>query len=263
MLKLGTLIKYELKSVGRILLPLYGAVIIISALAMLFIYISSESDMFQSITIYFAPVICFLTLAAIPLVTIVMLIQRYYKNLLGNEGYLSLALPVSVNAHIAAKSISAGLWIMMGTVLGILVLLFMMVTPAELKGELISLLSEIVPGAGLLKLIIFLVEVVILAFMSFAELALKIYAAIAAGQIWSKHRVLGAVCAYIVFALCETILALIIEKFAPADWVIAGALDGFMGSQLGILTIAVMVGILIAIYWIINNHFLTKRLNLQ
>ena len=53
-----------------------------------------------------------IVLAAI-LLTIYLLVERFYHNLLGNEGYLMFALPVSTSEHIIAKILTALIWMAM------------------------------------------------------------------------------------------------------------------------------------------------------
>lgn len=51
---------------------------------------------------------CCIWAVRMPLVvTAVILIQRFYKNLLGSEGYLMFTLPVTVSQHLFSKTIIA------------------------------------------------------------------------------------------------------------------------------------------------------------
>ena len=57
---------------------------------------------------------------AIIIVTLVMIVDRYSKNLLGKEGYLMFTLPVTTGEHIWNKTISAALWTLFSYIVGIL-----------------------------------------------------------------------------------------------------------------------------------------------
>lgn len=83
---LGTLLKYEFKAVGRILLPLFGAWLIAAAL----LGLSIGGDGGQSVLFMALTALLYggVAMAALILTTII-LIQRFYKNLLGNAMALS------------------------------------------------------------------------------------------------------------------------------------------------------------------------------
>lgn len=114
---LGTLLKYEFKAVGRILLPLFAAWLIASVLLGLSLGgDGSQSNLLITLT---AVVYIFVAVAAV-VITTILLIQRFYKNLLGSEGYLMFSLPVSTGQHILNKTISGAVWGTAGLIIAIL-----------------------------------------------------------------------------------------------------------------------------------------------
>ncbi|MEI3280961.1 MAG: hypothetical protein V8R46_09675 [Eubacterium ramulus] len=54
-----------------------------------------------------------LLIVALMIVTIVMVLQRFYKNLLKGEGYLMHTLPVPTWMLVASKVISSLIWILL------------------------------------------------------------------------------------------------------------------------------------------------------
>ena len=116
---LGKLIKYEFRSTAIFFLPIYAALIIISALTSALYRLSESfnSDFFNfslaaSVSIYV------LFAMGLAVTTFVIIIIRFYKNLLGNEGYLMFTLPVSAEQNILAKLIPAVVWFFGSCVLG-------------------------------------------------------------------------------------------------------------------------------------------------
>ena len=67
-----------------------------------------------------------LMIAAAFVMCIIVTIQRFYKNLLGSEGYLMFTLPVSTTANILSKAITAFIWII-ATSLVTLLSIFVMI----------------------------------------------------------------------------------------------------------------------------------------
>ena len=101
---LGKLIKHEFRATGRIMLPLLGAELLLSVLAGLSIrgLDRMENMGFLGVTYVLTLVVFFLGLFALGVVAFVLMIQRFYKNLLRDEGYLAMTLPVSVDEQIWA-----------------------------------------------------------------------------------------------------------------------------------------------------------------
>lgn len=265
---LGTLMKYELKSVGRVMLPIYGAFIAISLLFGLSMFIGEgrgeDSSFIASVVTSVTGIVYVLLAVAIFVFTIILIIQRFYKNLLGNEGYLCFTLPVSTNAHIANKLLSSVIWCACGVVIAgasAFILLSFFITPGEMFAGLDSVMQEIllhISGGELAK---YAVELVVLTIFSCAMVTIKIYASIAAGQLWTNHRVLGAVAAYIVFGICESIVLNIMGAISSntVNFTVNSAeeLSGFF------LLAIVIIAVFIAAYWAVTYVLLDRKLNLQ
>lgn len=253
--------KYECKAVGRILLPLYGAWIIVAVL-MGFTINTSIGDLSSLLYGFF-------TIAAV-VITALILIQRFYKNLLGNEGYFMFALPVTTGKHVMNKILSASLWTVIGCIAASLTG-FVIILGDEGAGVfngLASLFHEI-GQAWSIRLMLLIIECIILALIAFAETAAKVYAAIAVGHQWGNHRVLGAIGAYIGFGILEGILVNIMSAIFGNTVVYRliergfGEFGDFATFQVGLLAIALVIGALLAVYWFVTWILLDRKLNLE
>lgn len=112
---LKKLMKYEVRATGRILLPLYGALIAFAILNKIFFFGNVPLDKvnFEFLDGIPAAISIFAygcIMAAVFIVTFFIIIQRFYKNLLGDEGYLMNTLPVATWKNISSKLIVAMLW---------------------------------------------------------------------------------------------------------------------------------------------------------
>lgn len=103
---LGKLLKYELKSSSKFFIPMYFAILVITTLNSIFM----RKNMFQEAQGIISMVIGALFIALTTL-TIIVIVKRFKKNLLGDEGYLMFTLPVSSSKLILSKYISALIWI--------------------------------------------------------------------------------------------------------------------------------------------------------
>ena len=104
---LGKLMKYEIMATARIFLPLFGLILLLAAFnRVLFPLNSNTFDVPRMITmtVYIA------LMVALCVMTLVVTIQRFSRNLLGDEGYLSFTLPVKTYYHIVSKAVVALMW---------------------------------------------------------------------------------------------------------------------------------------------------------
>lgn len=115
------LLKYDIKSSARYLLPLYMvflAITIINGVINPFEVLENVKGFnLQMIFSTIIIILYFIMAFGILIGTAIIMIQRYYKNLLGDEGYLSFTLPVKPWQHIVSKLINTVLW----TIISILI----------------------------------------------------------------------------------------------------------------------------------------------
>ena len=106
---LGKLIKYEFKATGRLLLPVYGALLLMGGVVNLGLTLQGKLPVlkFAQGVLIFAYVA--LMVAAFAL-SFFVVISRFYKNLICDEGYLMFTLPVKAGTHLLAKTVVSTVW---------------------------------------------------------------------------------------------------------------------------------------------------------
>ena len=106
----GKRFKHVVKATARLLLPLYVVIVVLTIMDRIVLNL----DVFEGI-MFFIPgmltTLYVISLIAIVVVTIVMLIIRFYKNLISDEGYLMFTLPVKTHQLINAKMFASTIWI--------------------------------------------------------------------------------------------------------------------------------------------------------
>lgn len=267
---LGTLMKYEFKAIGRILLPLYAAWLI--AAIMLGLSIRSDGAGSSPILITLSGILYGGATISAVLLTAIILIQRFYKNLLGNEGYLMFALPVSTGKHLTNKVISGAVWITVGVLVAILTAFALAISIEGFS----SFFDEAKFFFGDIKILIksepssllCIVELIIIALTAAAETAVKIYASIAVGHQWGNHRVLGAILAYIGFGIAESVIGNLFGRLADTGILevfqkLADDLSIMAQFHLSMLIVFLVTALVAAIYWFICWKLLDQRLNLE
>ncbi len=115
---LGKLMKYEVKSCGRIFFPFYIMVLVFSMIAALFINFDNYEHDFSMVYIIGMLVVFALFVSAIVL-TILLIVQRFSKSLLEEEGYLMFTLPVSEKTLVLSKFLTSLLFIILTSIVSI------------------------------------------------------------------------------------------------------------------------------------------------
>ena len=198
---LGKLMKHEFRATARIMLPVMGAMAALALLANLSIrgLAGNLSDV-PMLKILFTLIIIFFGAAVVATVvmSLVIMVSRFYRNLLKDEGYLMFTLPVSVHELIWSKLIVSLVWFL-GT--GLLIFLVMTLLALNLSHTNLQMILEQFPSwseilgwldeAGVRgQVITFLVQIVLGTLIGIIALCLHFYGAMALGHMFSKDKVL-------------------------------------------------------------------------
>ena len=265
---LGKLLKYEIRAMGRVMLPLYLAMIFVAGLFAFNMKVGMSAGarrLLQQFAII-TGVLFFAAVMAVFIVMFIMVVQRFYKNLLGTEGYLMFTLPVNTFEHIASKAVSSMLWILVGFVAGAcagFLMIFMVSDVPEFLREMKSAF-DMVFGSGIpVGRIVMIVLLIILAIL---ESLCQIYAAISVGHQFNSHRLLFSIIAYIAFGIAEIAISSIpfIRRFVGRGIYLASVTAGqanFSILQEAPAFVVLLIGI--AVYGIITWYLLDRRLNLE
>ncbi len=249
---LGKLLKYEFKATARILLPIYLLLILVALIAGF--TISPSKSIFSSVIVL---VFFGLALASV-VITLVITVQRFQNNLLGDEGYLMFTLPVSVSSLILSKLIVAVCWFIIGTIAGIISACALSLTAVN-SIDFIAFFQDfrMAMAAVEAEQWLMMLQTIIACIMSYALFVLVIYTSLSIGQlpVAGKHRK-GA-------SLLAFFLIYIIYAFI-------GAVFGDFMTSLTNLSFATNLGIamafdllLIVIMFLFIRFILSKHLNLE
>ncbi|MBS7307363.1 MAG: hypothetical protein KIG43_04780 [Eubacteriales bacterium] len=128
---LGRLIKYDLRALSRTLIPILCIIIIAGVIAgLLFGFglrpiVASEnqqpedalvSSAMISITIMLSILLIAFVVGGASIAVQIIVMGRFYTNLLTNEGYLSFTLPVTGTDHLVSKTLSGLIWYVLSAV---------------------------------------------------------------------------------------------------------------------------------------------------
>ena len=266
---LGKLMKYEFRATAIYFLPIYVVLVLVSGLRYVVSLISQKfSNGFSAFSGFSLSAIYLLLALGLAITTFIVIIIRFYKNLLGTEGYLMFTLPVSVEQNILAKLIPSVVWFFGSCVLGMLTIApamglrfndnpFTMFTGIRL-GDVPEILLAVLMVIG-----------------SIAGTFLFYYLCMCIGQMFNSHRFLASAGAYIVIHTVLQILGIafiwICASSFSSQAFVAWLSNAFAfldkipsGSLIYLFLIAANIlsyGIAAALFFI-DSAILRKRLNL-
>ncbi len=271
----GKLIKYELRSSMKLMTVVWAALIVCSILFSISTNVLANLlrngsyamrvllGMLQGITglLYGA------VFAAMIAVAVIIIILRFYRGLLGDEGYLMHTLPVKPWQLITSKGVSAVVIICVSAAAAVVSILILIGTDSfdmiAYFASSTKKLFEMEPAV-----ILIIAEFIIIGVLSVMKSIYQIYASLAIGQLAGKHRILLSLGAYVGISILVTVMAVLLMTALNASGVLDGyTLESFgdvldsgqkCAAALGGITILQLV-----VFHVTAERILSLRLNLQ
>ncbi|RDY23113.1 ABC transporter permease [Romboutsia maritimum] len=254
------LIKYELKACGRTFFPLYGAILIMSIMI----------GLFSNVNLFAIQGILTIVLTglfiALGVLTLILTIQRFRKNLLEDEGYLMFTLPVSSKELIFSKFIVSIMYSILSAIVSIIS--FIIITLMMSKINIIEVIPDILnhmkdifaSNKGIISSLLILLTMVVV----YSEFILKIYLSISMGQlpIFNKYRNLTAFISFFILnIIIFNIKKFIFDIISPTFNIeITEFNDLFVNVSSYIVIVYAIVSIILFMF---ISYILDKKLNLE
>ena len=259
------LIKYDLRSLNRFLIILHGFLLLMTIFLRIFI---TDTDGFL---FGLAIVMYTLLITGITFGTSIVIVVRFYRNLFSDEGYLSQTLPVTPGQHLLAKTISGSIWAMIDYVFILASLYIGIATPAfmelfyENQGELMKALgftgryADVTAGQIVLVLLIS-------GFIGCVGNIVLYYASVVLGQLFSSHRVIGAIACYFALSTLMAVISFIVMFAADLAYGNFAIVPAGTESSLSlveymvrILTFSLALSVITAVVLYILSYILMKK----
>ncbi|WP_424555682.1 ABC transporter (permease) [Streptococcus agalactiae] len=258
----GKLLKYELKSVGKWYLTLNAAVLLVSIILGLVLKAlggnfstDTNSTSAQIFTIILVLLLAMVISGSL-LSTLAIIIKRFYSNIFGRQGYLTLTLPVTTNQIICSKLLASLLWSIFNIFI-VIIGIILVILPLVGIGRFVVAFPEIYKIISSSNAPLFIAYF----FLSYVAGTLLIYLSIAVGQLFTNKRVLMGIVSYFVISLLITFLTLIIDSIFHIDLFNSHANAAF--SQ-PVLLYNILVSIVeITIFYMLTHSIIKYKLNIQ
>lgn len=212
---LGKLMKYDLRSGIRTFALIWIGLAALAAINGLTLRITFDGDIQSKLARFIITVLPMGLLVALyvamGIFMLVFIINRFYKGLLGDEGYLMFTLPVSVSEHIASKALTSMIFSVASAIVALLsgVLLMAVLTPLNFSdvaqafqeaGRYLRV-NPLPAGTGWL-----IAEFAVYMLIAAAVTILQIYTAISIGHLAKKNRGWFALLAYVGISIAFSII---------------------------------------------------------
>ena len=275
---LRKLLKHEFRATGRIMLPLSLIVLGTAVGANLSVRVLMETsnkvlNLLGGLLIAAFAVAIF----GVCIMSMVVMVRRFYKNLLQDEGYVMMTLPVSVHQHIWSKLLVSAVWFAL-TIVVVCLAAFIVAFDVGFVQELVQgfreLFREISRYLNAYYAIngtVILLEFLAICFVGCCVMCLQFYAALAIGHSFPNHKMAWSVLWFFVlqFAtqmLAGSLFALLDESWLHhllMAWTDSWNLSGTAATQLMMLIVLLGEVLYGAVYYFLTTWSLKKRLNLE
>lgn len=268
---LRKLLKHEFRATGRIMLPLYLILLVTSVGAN-----SSVRGLLNTdngiLTVLGGLLVMAFTIAiiAVCVVNMVVMVQRFYKNLLQDEGYVMMTLPCSTHQHVWSKLIVSAVWFTL-TILAVFLACLIMATDIEAiraVGEFFMDVLRALAGRFSLNAAAFVVELLLMYFLGSCALCLQFYAALAIGHSRPTHKMAWSVLAFFVMwfitQLLIGVLVTVLDETAFYYFLMKVTdIRGVAGVHATFWFLIICEVLYGAVFYFLTTFFLKRHLNLE
>lgn len=222
---LRKLLKHEFRATARIMLPLY-LVLLVTAVGANITTQGLSNSSYQILRLLGALLAMAFGVAIIGVcvMSLVVMVQRFYKNLLGDEGYVMLTLPVNLHQQVWSKLIVSAVWFAATFLAVVLAALMVSFNVGSLTvffrgiGELLEQLTAYyaLNGAAMA------VEFLAMCFFGCCAMCLHFYASLAVGHSFPTHKMAWSVLWFFVFSFAAQFLfgtaMVVLDETGLAEW---------------------------------------------
>ena len=265
---LTKLLKYEFKATARTYGTIYLALLFVAGL--LGFTFRVENDFTESRVFDVLFILYGLLAIALVVVTVITVIQRFTKNLLGREGYLMHTLPVTEAQLVGSKLISSAVWLLASAVVGVVSLVVMFCVGADFtKLDLSNLLDDWAALRTSFEgdLLATLLWAALLCYARVLCTILCIYAACMVGHLFRAHNSIASVAAFFLMSWAQSWILLnsgsVMRIFMGPDGstIVSEAANESMAVFFGsAFAITAVFG---AVYFILTCWLMKNKLNLE
>lgn len=262
------LLNYEFKAMGRILLPFYGALILLGLISSIYTrFIPDDITLLNLSGIILIMLFVFMIIFATAL-SFIMTILRFKRNLLDNEGYIMNTLPVTPWQNISAKLITAIVFQILAAIsMALAIIAFILPMPDVSLSNFITGFAELYNNLKQFNINfgILYIETILLGIVGLISINLSLYSAMCIGHSFNSHKVLISILIYILFYMINQFVQGSILIILSATHI--GPIYDYSSyshiMELWLLIYIIYRAVFAAVYGFLVHYFMKNKLNLQ
>ena len=272
---LGKLTKYEFQATQRVFLPLYGLILALAALIRLFTQFNlQEAEGVAILPFVITTIVYGILIAAVCVMTLVVTVQRFQKNLLGDEGYLSFTLPVKPHSHIDSKMIVSFVWNILSFAISA-VSVAILAYDGDFSAKWVAFWRSVRQWFHTYGAVshVLVWECIVLAVVLVLTGILQLYASTIVGNLSSKHKLLAGFGAFIGFSVVETVAAsfltdraanIVVHISQSSGWFDTSTASQQMWAAAAVIGFALIFTLVFGLlFYFLTEWMLRKKLNLE
>ena len=203
--------------------------------------------------------------------TVMVIILRFYRGLLRDEGYLMHTLPVKTWQLITAKGVTAVCVSIISMAVAVVSILLISMFNIGLvyAGDFFRYTGEVIAERPLLVVIV--LECILLGISWLMAVIYKIYASMSIGQLAAKHKIALSVAAHIGISIAGVLLLsflgdVVFDAFSGVldsvdRWLSGIGPDG--SATFSLLVVILVEATQVAVYHAVSEQLLRRKLNLE
>ena len=275
---LGKMIKHEFKATGRLILPLFLLVIVMTPVLALLNKLASHIGR-KSLAGGLLSGISMVSFVAMMIgacvAVFIYIMVRFYKTIATSEAYMTFCLPVNSHHVMLSKLIVATVWQVLTVAIAIGSLYIMFIINGIIEpGTVFSHMEKLLASSGIEygSVFGFLFKIGAMLFISMITSILSWYLAVCLGQIFQEKRVLMSIVMYVgIYMVMQIIYMCILLPFIlshSSEFAIgeAKAINMQMNAEFpsGLLLAVGIINIVLAVvFYVVGTQILKKKTNVR
>ena len=258
---LGKLIKHEFRATGRLMAPLFGALLLLAVFVRVSDLILSAADapvFFEALNALLL-IVYVLAILGVTVFATILMIKRFHQNFLTDEGYLMFTLPTSVHSLLWSKLITAALFFIftfLADALAVAIVVWRGGTARDLFESIVGLFREL-NSFYMANGIALALEILALLLVSLLVTCLLFYAPMSIGYSFANHK--GLLSVVVSDTAFHRLLTDAMDNLGRIDTPVT-AMQAAHGTMLLALFTELFLG---AILYFLTYFMLRKHRNLQ
>ena len=254
------LLKYDFRSMWKTFSLVWAACLVLALVNRFTLPFEGQTNVTigpgDGILAFITALVFFGVLFAMFVAVMIFVIQRFYKGLLGDEGYLMNTLPVQSWQLVLSKLVCA-VFVSIASMI-IVFLAFLVLVPIRWKMVFsLAFIQELWQGlVGNPGALLYLFEMCVMVALGLAMLILMVYLAMAVGQMFS-HRIVMSVAAFFALDVLVTMYINLVDRLGVVDMV------SRLGEHGGLWTANAMILLPAVVLFLAASWLLKHRLNLE